>query len=240
LSSILTALKKLENEEQQKQEDIRSLSRAVHEKKLKSQNSLLILQTIKKSGFIFAAFILMLGVGFSGFKYLSQKNIISTAVNSIKSQKRSSYISETEHYMQEKKKEFPAVVNQTSDKSNMLLTKTADNSNKINIKSTKAEPVSEQAKTEETTMVLKTPTMIDAMPDKSEKQIPVRVENDSILKLQAIAWSDDPQSRIAVIDGQIVREGETISGASIIHINENEVIIKENGEELRLLFKLQK
>ena len=67
----------------------------------------------------------------------------------------------------------------------------------------------------------------------------VRVFNDSTLKLQAIAWSEDASRRMVVINNRIVREGETVDGFSITQIREDDVIISDGSETWRLEFSLK-
>ena len=59
------------------------------------------------------------------------------------------------------------------------------------------------------------------------------------LTLQAIAWSDTPAERIAVINSRILREGDSIGDASITHIGENEVILREGSTLRKLVFNLR-
>jgi len=56
------------------------------------------------------------------------------------------------------------------------------------------------------------------------------------LKLDALVWSSNPRSRFAVINGQIVRAGETVRGASITEIERDHVALKSGNKmwELRL------
>ena len=61
---------------------------------------------------------------------------------------------------------------------------------------------------------------------------------DSKLELQAIAWSTDPNERIAVINGQIVREGDSIKGFSVARISSESVIVKRGAKEWELMFRL--
>lgn len=68
--------------------------------------------------------------------------------------------------------------------------------------------------------------------------IPFKQAGESGLKLQAIAWSSDPKSRIAVINGRIVREGESVERALVTHIGKDDVIFKKGEEEWRQLFGL--
>ena len=66
--------------------------------------------------------------------------------------------------------------------------------------------------------------------------IPVKQAGESKLELQAIAWSSDPKSRLAVINGRVVREGEFIDRVNIMHIGKDEVIFKKGMEEWKQLF----
>ena len=63
--------------------------------------------------------------------------------------------------------------------------------------------------------------------------------NDSKLKLQAIAWSDDAPRRLAVINNHIVREGETVDGFSITNIRKDDVIVNDGTTSWRLEFSLK-
>ena len=68
--------------------------------------------------------------------------------------------------------------------------------------------------------------------------MPVKPAHESGLHLQAIAWSSDPNSRIAVINGQVLREGGSVERALVTHIGKNEVVFKKQGEEWKQLFRL--
>ena len=69
--------------------------------------------------------------------------------------------------------------------------------------------------------------------------IPVKQAHESGLHLQAIAWSSDPKSRIAVINGQVLREGDSVERVLVTHIGKNEVVFKKHGEEWKQLFRLK-
>ena len=69
--------------------------------------------------------------------------------------------------------------------------------------------------------------------------IPVKQANESGLHLQAIAWSSDPKSRIAVINGRVLREGGSVERVLVTHIGKNEVIFKKQEEEWKQLFRLE-
>jgi hypothetical protein len=69
--------------------------------------------------------------------------------------------------------------------------------------------------------------------------IPVKQAHESGLHLQAIAWSSDPGSRIAVINGRVIREGGSVERVLVTHIGKNEVIFRKQGEEWKQLFRLE-
>jgi hypothetical protein len=66
--------------------------------------------------------------------------------------------------------------------------------------------------------------------------IPIKQAAESKLELQAIAWFSDPKSRLAVINGRVVREGEFIDRVNIMHIGKDEVIFKKGSQEWKQLF----
>lgn len=65
-----------------------------------------------------------------------------------------------------------------------------------------------------------------------------RFEDDK-LRLQALAWADDADRRMAVINGRIVHEGESVEGYQILKIREEDVIVNQGGTSWRLEFGLQ-
>lgn len=62
--------------------------------------------------------------------------------------------------------------------------------------------------------------------------------DDSKLKLQALAWSDNVSKRIAVINGRIVREGESVDGYRVVEIRKDVVVVNEGGKSWLLVFGL--
>ena len=78
--------------------------------------------------------------------------------------------------------------------------------------------------------------------DKSAKTAPIATYdrlNDSKLKLQALAWFDDADRRMAVINDRIVHEGESVDGYQVTKIRQEDVIVKNGGKSWRLEFGLQ-
>ncbi len=63
--------------------------------------------------------------------------------------------------------------------------------------------------------------------------------NDSEIKLQALAWSADTSKRMAVINGRIVREGESLDGYQINQIRPEDVVVSDGRQLWRLEFGLQ-
>jgi len=60
--------------------------------------------------------------------------------------------------------------------------------------------------------------------------------NDPDMKLQAVTWSREPQKRIAVINNRILREGDLVSGYLIKTINQDDVVLSRDGEKWELAF----
>ena len=72
-----------------------------------------------------------------------------------------------------------------------------------------------------------------------EEEITHTVSGDPKWDLQAIAWSSDPQKRIAVINGSVVREGDVMFGNRIRRIDENAVFFENKTETWNLVFRLR-
>ncbi len=66
--------------------------------------------------------------------------------------------------------------------------------------------------------------------------IPVKRSNQTQIELQAIAWSNDPKSRLAVINGIILRERESIDNVIVMHIGKDAVVFKKGLEEWKQMF----
>ena len=63
--------------------------------------------------------------------------------------------------------------------------------------------------------------------------------DQSKLKLQAIAWSKTAAQRIAVINGNIVREGESVEGFSVTQIRQDDIIVNDGTESWQVEFRLK-
>jgi type II secretory pathway component PulC len=83
----------------------------------------------------------------------------------------------------------------------------------------------------------------DVEPEKQRSQrLPTEVQEispvsaDQTFKLEALVWSTNPESRFAVISGQIVKAGQSIRGASVTEIERDYVTLKSGDQtwELRI------
>ena len=67
-------------------------------------------------------------------------------------------------------------------------------------------------------------------------RVPVRQSGDTHIEIQAIAWSKDPKNRLAVINGLILRQGESIDNVMIVDIGKDAVVFEKNRVEWKQLF----
>lgn len=59
------------------------------------------------------------------------------------------------------------------------------------------------------------------------------------VSLQAISWSPDPARRLAVINGRLCREGESVEGFVLVRINPDDVLLSGGRVSGRLVFKIR-
>ena len=71
------------------------------------------------------------------------------------------------------------------------------------------------------------------------EKVEIPVLKNTEMKLQAITWSKDPQKRIAIINNTILRQGETVSGYRIEIINQDDVVLNDRGKKWKLLFRIR-
>ncbi len=87
-----------------------------------------------------------------------------------------------------------------------------------------------------------TPAVLEPAP--SAPPIPARFADvarrtDPRFHIQALVWSEDAASRMAMVNGSIVKTGDRVGAATIRHIGENFLIFQENGETWRHPFRVQ-
>jgi hypothetical protein len=73
---------------------------------------------------------------------------------------------------------------------------------------------------------------------KMKKQKILPLKNHS-LKIQAIAWAEEPADRIAVIDNRVLTEGDSVQGYRLVIIEKNSVILHYSDNDYRLQFNHQ-
>lgn len=68
---------------------------------------------------------------------------------------------------------------------------------------------------------------------------PVYQRSDHGLTLQAIAWDPDARKRFAVINNQIVRQGQRVDGKLVERIAEDELIVAQGGKRWKIEFRIE-
>jgi hypothetical protein len=63
--------------------------------------------------------------------------------------------------------------------------------------------------------------------------------NDPKLSLQALAWFQDASKRMVVINGRIVREGESVEGYQVTQIRREDVVVNDGRKTWSLEFRLK-
>jgi len=69
--------------------------------------------------------------------------------------------------------------------------------------------------------------------------IPEKSSDETGLQIQALVWSSDPASRMAVINGNIVKQGGNLGEAVLSFIGEDYILIRQEGQEWKVRFKLK-
>ena len=77
-----------------------------------------------------------------------------------------------------------------------------------------------------------------AAPSRSAADSLDRLE-ESKLRVMAIAWADDPARRLAVVNGHIVREGESVEGYSVTQIRKDDIIVNDGSRSWRVELNLK-
>ena len=75
-------------------------------------------------------------------------------------------------------------------------------------------------------------------PGRSPEDSLSRLE-ESKLKVMAIAWADDPARRLAVVNGHIVKEGESVEGYNVMQIRKDDIIVNDGARSWRVELNLK-
>ena len=80
----------------------------------------------------------------------------------------------------------------------------------------------------------------DVSPEAPEtEQEPIQIDRlEGVgFKIQAISWSEAPEQSLAVINSQVLREGDGIEGYQITRINPDDIVLQRDGKAFRLEFR---
>jgi len=84
-------------------------------------------------------------------------------------------------------------------------------------------------------------TLSEALPQKEPAEKKEHMQIDRLegvgFKVQAISWSEIPEQRLAVINSQVLREGDAIEEYQIQRINPDDIILQRGGKAFRLDFR---
>ncbi len=69
----------------------------------------------------------------------------------------------------------------------------------------------------------------------AEEEVPVLETPE--LALQAVAWSEVPAQRVAVVGNRVVKEGDFAFGYTVVRINPDDIVVRKQGAMGRILFK---
>jgi len=223
LSSILKALKKLEQEESRDSKETTVWPDSVHSARKSIQEK-------SRRRFILAVLILFCCILIAGFVYLGSKEVVQDKAAPFP-----------------KKRPKPITANITISKKTSELAVTLPEA----ILQTEAEVIGPVVKDKDTDIITLQEDAIVPEIQKPENQtreqepIPTVTEKiedlpeiavDSRLKIQAIAWALDPSRRFVVINNSIVRAGGNIDGITVVAIEENIIHFNEDGKEWRQRF----
>ena len=262
MSSILRALKKLENEPRHLEKNQPLDSKFVTLADTGPQRSLSgIFMIVLGSGIVCGLVIL------AGWWLFSEKSQPSPAVTQKVSQPGSK-LEESATPSLDVNKATGSIVSEKSEDSSME-TPTAPETVKQNIVQEPASPeesafqitdrknvssaevhTSEETATVQETQNLKTSEQVMQPPEKpvvTSVRIPATPPQKAVveiprlkdpnIKLQAVTWSKVPQKRITVINNRILRERDVVSGYLINTINQDDVVLSLDGKKWKLLFR---
>ena len=93
----------------------------------------------------------------------------------------------------------------------------------------------EQAPAEKITVAATRPAEVPT----TTKEIEIPALKDPKMKLQAITWSKDPLKRVVVLNNRILRQGDSVMGYRIDSINQDDVVLNDAGEQWKLIFRIK-
>ncbi|GBC59278.1 hypothetical protein DENIS_0214 [Desulfonema ishimotonii] len=73
---------------------------------------------------------------------------------------------------------------------------------------------------------------------RAHRSLPEKSGAESGFEIQALVWSPDPESRMAVINGNIVRTGGIVDDASVQYIGTDYIVFRKGSARWRTRFQL--
>lgn len=256
MSSILKALKKLENEAPEKSQT-RFWHQTMHTGKVIDRNGPGRFDPKKKFLLIFTVSVVAFVIGLTLiFKMRPNAPVVGTQIkspynNSLNfSKKRGVEAHPDSGSLIPGKDSMKIEKTKNMKPKQALFTKNNGRRNPVSVKNTKTGSVKTLGGSDKTISTPKSVPQHTPLETYGKKpgqniksrwsaSIPVKQAGESQLKLQAIAWARDPKSRLAVINGRVIREGESVDRVTVLHIGKDEVIFKKGMESWRQLFRLK-
>lgn len=255
MSSILKALKKLENEAST-ESDIGSSPRQFHTKTSMQKRVQTDRFSNKRLSIIITSLILLVGTGLIITFKPWEKQQASMPTTDLKAELTPAAPAETKTRTPSLKQERSPSINDSETfaplnkavKKPALPAQTLKNESPELLVKTETDPIQMtgvfEGKPASRQPMNKSPLASEKEQAPEQKEdnaqfalIPVKQASESKLELQAIAWSGRPEKRMAVINGHIVHEGDFVERSAIKHIGRNEVVFMKGDEEWRQLFR---
>jgi hypothetical protein len=229
LSSILRALKKLESETPHPA-DVLSLPREIDTKKTISRQA----KRVLRSHALFIAFVGAVVLTVVGWFIIGQHASQSRQPDSADSRKTAAVsVVTTPAAPIPKKQKMRAKPTTKVKKISKKPQKRVDNA-LIKPASTPTAGRAQETKRSYQTAAIRTTSGNENLRTK-----PFVSTKESQLILQAISWDRNSENRIAVINNRIVREGESVDGFLVTRIGQDDVLVREGGNEWKLMFRLK-
>jgi type II secretory pathway component PulC len=65
------------------------------------------------------------------------------------------------------------------------------------------------------------------------------LEANSPIELQAISWAENSDRRIAVINNNVLHEGDSVEGYTVVKIRPDDVVLRRDGRMWRASFSIR-
>lgn len=256
MSTILKALKQID--QTTPPEDLQSWPPKIDTKEtVKSR-----VQKIRLNRKVYLAALLTLLIAAGGWLFYSQKDLLLAKISSdrISENDRSASTGSPEKgplyqakihppapkpaQMQKPSERLPGMSDRQKNDKNNLFTASGKTETLPKSTSSKSRMARSQKADQKKTSRPKTRASVASPSRKSKSALKqssrsYRSLEESKLQLQAIAWSEDAARRIAVINGHVVREGESVEGFSVTQIRQDDIIVNDGTESWQVEFRLK-